>query len=489
MRAVDVARENQFREGFHLVDYADVGLPVFRLTIEAITTSIRAMPTIHEFTMRCLSLGETGEDQIARMLGLSDEIIGGAINSLVLDGLVSRTALIDGRSAFALTALGDEKLAEEAQEVIQEEMIVVDYDAMRRKPIRLAGENVVRAAELRSFGAIEIRPYPIEPPAIGDLAIPDVGRAIRRRDGQDFHRNILSLKRIVRRSNIFREAVGLVFASDKGNEVQAAFAIDGKISESHERAFAENGGPKKMGFMKAVGTRSSQAWLQRLVGVEAIQAMPSSLDMQNIRAEESEARRLRELAKIAAENAQSEAAKKKVTAALDGAEERFALARHKLEILPVRPLSCFEQDEILDEAVANVHKSLLITSAGLQPTILHQYRLRDIDNLISNRVSIHVGSFLSRQTEPRGGAYFDPLSELTKRHNSRSLKLYKTRRSAFFYLIKDDDLAVLSNRPFFGEVSRRSGFQRVVGLVIRDRRRVAQVKELAAKAFGLKSNG
>ena len=118
MRAEDVARENQFREGFHLVDYADVGLPIFRLTIEAITTSIRAMPTIHEFTMRCLSLGETREDQIARMLGLSDEIIGGAINSLVLDGLVSRTAIIDGRSAFALTALGDEKLAEEAQEVI-----------------------------------------------------------------------------------------------------------------------------------------------------------------------------------------------------------------------------------------------------------------------------------------------------------------------------------------------------------------------------------
>jgi hypothetical protein len=53
-----VARKYQFREGVRLVDYGEVGLPIFRLTLEAVTMAHRSMPTIQEFAMRCLSLGE-----------------------------------------------------------------------------------------------------------------------------------------------------------------------------------------------------------------------------------------------------------------------------------------------------------------------------------------------------------------------------------------------------------------------------------------------
>ena len=36
MTPEEVARKHQFREGFCLVDYSEVGLPIFRLTIEAV---------------------------------------------------------------------------------------------------------------------------------------------------------------------------------------------------------------------------------------------------------------------------------------------------------------------------------------------------------------------------------------------------------------------------------------------------------------------
>lgn len=244
-----------------------------------------------------------------------------------------------------------------------------------------------------------------------------------------------------------------------------------------------------MGFIKSVGTRGSQSWLQRTVGSEAIQAMPTPAEMRERRTEEAEARSLKRVAEAAAENAQSRAARKKVEVVLDQANERFALARHALETLPIRSLSCFEQDELLTEAMGDAKRSLVITTAGLQPTMLTQYDLREIDSLTASRVAVHIGTFLSPQTKPRGGSYYDPLSELTKRNNTGPLNLYKTRRSAFFYLIKDDELAVISNRPFFGEIARRSGFQRVVGMVIRDRRRVSEIKELAAKACGVQTNG
>ena len=82
---------------------------------------------------------------------------------------------------------------------------------------------------------------------------------------------------------------------------------------------------------------------------------------------------------------------------------------------------------------------------------------------------------------PRGGQRYDPLVELTKRAQSGTLQLDMMSQSEFFYLIADGELAVISSRPFFGESTRKTGFTRVSGLVIRDRTLVA---ELHAKAIG-----
>ena len=72
----------------------------------------------------------------------------------------------------------------------------------------------MRASELKANGAVEIRPYPAEPPGVSELQIPEVTRVIRRQSGEDFRRTVLALKRIVRRYNVFREAVALVFSAD-----------------------------------------------------------------------------------------------------------------------------------------------------------------------------------------------------------------------------------------------------------------------------------
>jgi hypothetical protein len=205
----DAARNHQFREGFRLVDYGAVGLPIFRLTIEAVTMSYRTMPAIQEFTMRCLALGQTGEADIARMLGLKPEVIRGAMNGLISDGYVVRQPGGGDDDAFRLTEPGHVRLGFERDEVPQEEMLVIDYDGIRRAPLRLTGESVVRASELHTDGAVQIRPYPAEAPAIDELAIPDVRKVIRRQRGEDFRRTVLALKRIVRKNNVFREAVAL----------------------------------------------------------------------------------------------------------------------------------------------------------------------------------------------------------------------------------------------------------------------------------------
>jgi hypothetical protein len=477
-----VARKYQFREGVRLVDYGEVGLPIFRLTLEAVTMAHRMMPTIQEFVMRCLSLGETRETDIARMLGLKIDVVMGAVNVLVSEGYVTRQPSDDASYSFGLTDAGLERLGKDREEVPQEEMIVIDYDAIRRVPVRLTGQSVVRAAELHGVGAVQIRPYPAEPPSVDELSVSDVSTVIRRQDGESFRRTLLAVKRIIRRNNLFREAVVLVFASDKSEEVQVAFAIDGRLWENYERAFVEHGGPRKMGFIRAVGESQSGRRLERLVGQALYRRMPDPLTLREVRTEEAEAlleaETVRPVASLVVGRARTS---NPAVVALAAAEARLIASRHTLASFDVRSLACYEQIELLDVALREARGSLFITSAGIQRSIVNGTRLREFDLLLEAGVKIEIESFLSPQTEPRGGESYDPLAELSKRQAGGAITIRKGQQRDFFFLIQDEELAVISNRPFLGEVSRRTGFLRVEGIVTR---RAAVVEEIRRIALG-----
>jgi hypothetical protein len=475
-----VARKYQFREGVRLVDYGEVGLPIFRLTLEAVTMAQRSMPTIQEFAMRCLSLGETRETDIARMLGLKPDVVMGAINILISDGYVTRRPSDDASYCFDLTDAGAERLGIDRLEVPQEEMIVIDYDGVRRIPLRLTGESVVRAAELQGAGAVQIRPYPAEPPAVDELSVPDVAKVIRRRDGEDFRRTLLALKRTVRRNNLFREAVALVFAADRSEEVQVAFAVDGKLSKAYERAFADNGGPRKMGFVRAMIESDSKKHLERLVGRTMYRSVPDPAALKAVRTDEADALLEVDVTRPAASRVSGRArASDPVVVALAAAEERLATARHGLDSFDARPLACYEQTELLDIALKEARRSLIITSAGIQSSVVNGVRLRELDLLAAAGVQIEIESFLAPQTEPRGGDRYDPLAELSKRQSRGALTIKKGQHREFFFLVQDDELAVVSNRPFLGEVSRRTGFLRVEGIVTRRAKIVEEIRRIA----------
>ena len=453
---------------------------MFRLTLEAVTMAVRSLSTIQEFVMRCLSLGERSEPDIARMLGLKVELVQGAINGLLEDGYAVREATPGGAYGFRLTDDGVARLRKERVECPQEEMLVIDYDGIRRMTLRLAGESVLRPAEIQALGAVQIRPYPADAPDVRELSIPDVSKVIRRHGGEDFQRTVLALKRVVRRNNVFREAVALVFANETSHEVQVAFALDGKLSEAHERAFAENGGPRKMGFVKSVATRETRKRLEKLVGRTMIRRFPDRAALDAARAEEAEA-----LGQVAALSG----AASRVTgrsrhtdpavAAFASAQEWAHKAQYAVNLFEARPLAPYEQMELLDEALREARAFLLVTTAGVQGPLLNAMRLRALDHASSSRVTIEIETVQGTLHEPRAGDQYDPLFELSRRADRGALTLRKALPREFHFLVQDEELAVISNRPFFGDVTRRAGFVCVDGLVTRRPDLVIEIRRLA----------
>lgn len=69
------------------------------------------------------------------------------------------------------------------------------------------------------------------------------------------------------------------------------------------------------------------------------------------------------------------------------------------------------------------------------------------------------------------------------------MQLQQIPRTEVFFLIQDEDLAVISNRPFLGDVVRRASFQRVEGFVTRDRATIEKIRELAANTTRLSRSG
>lgn len=482
MTPEDIARTYQFREGFELIDYGEVGLPIFRLTIEAVTLAQRRIPTIQEFTMRCAELDITTLGDIAATLGLKPDVIEASASALTDAGYATFVAGAGSDRSIHLTDVGEARLKDAVEEMPQDETLVIDYDAILRIPIRLPAESVVRGSDLRGYGAIEIRPYPAEPPSISELSIPDVVKVVRRQGGDDFRRTVLALKRIGRRANFFREAVALIYAADKGDQVQVAFVLGDKASYAHERLYAGNGGPKKMGFVKSVEAAPSKKALERLVGKDALRHMVGKDELAKARKEDADARlEVQSIEPAVAAMPTRVRSGSEAAIAFDAACQRAALAKHALSSFPIRPLACYEQQELLDEVLKNCQRSLLITSAGLQPSILNGFRLRELDELIAKKVAIQVRTYMTPSNVPRGGQRNDPLVELTNRAENGALQLDMMSQAEFFHLIADGELAVISSRPFFGDASRRNGFTRVSGLVIRDR---ALVAEIAANAIG-----
>lgn len=432
--------------------------------------------------MRCAELDITTLGDIAATLGLKPDVVEASASALIDAGYATFVAGTGSGRSIQLTEVGEARLKDAVEEMPQDETLVIDYDAILRIPIRLPAETVIRAADLRGYGAVEIRPYPAEPPSISELSIPDVVKVVRRQGGNDFRRTVLALKRIGRRANFFREAVALVYAADKGDQVQVAFVLGDKASDTHERIYAGNGGPRKMGFVKSIEAAPGKKSLERLVGHDVLRRMVVKDALATARKEEAEARfEMQSIEPAAAAMPPQVRSGSEAAVALDAARQRAALAAHALNSYSIRPLACYEQQELLDEVLENCQRSLLVTSAGLQPSILNGFRLRELDELIAKKVVVKVRSYMTPTDVPRGGQRYDPLAELTRRAQNGDLQLDMMSQAEFFYLIADGELAVISSRPFFGDASRRNGFTRVSGLVIRDR---AVVADIYAKAIG-----
>lgn len=245
---VEAAARFAARDGFDLVAFREVGLPIYRMTLLAVVMVEKPLPAIQEFALRAVDAGFDTPAAIAEFLGLDERDLDEALFILVSERYIELRASTERGEGLGLTQRGLDVLAEFRMTQAEEKTYVADYDGLLRVPVRQRGW-AVRERALKDLGAIPIAASPARRPAIGDLDVGQVEAVLREAKTLDKSRKLLDLIRVARGETVFVPATMLVFRAHLGDEVQAAFVIDGRLSEDHARAFAEAQGPARLGLL------------------------------------------------------------------------------------------------------------------------------------------------------------------------------------------------------------------------------------------------
>ena len=495
MIPVQAARYFDVRDGFDVVDYAEVGLPVFRLTVEAVTLARLEMPTLDEFVLRSILIGETNARGIARLLGLAENVVEDALATLAYDKCVALAQspsvgsvgadtpgeVVSAPQQYEVVDTGLEKM-QKGERTPRDEPLVFDFDGIRRHPVALGTESVCRPKELSEKGAIQIRPYPAEAPDLSELSLVSVARAVRRRSGKEFDRGILAFRRIARRESLFRPAVGLLYQSRTTDEVQIAFALGDQLAQDYEIEFAKHGGAKKPGLIRnSVGDRAS---LRAFLGPARSAKIAYGDELNGLRSNVTLATRERAVIGARLERLRQKP-KLKTAEEHDLAiiEQRLHAARADLDGLPLRALAPYEQWELFIEGLESAERRLYISSADIAPDVAHALVLRYLNERLDDRVEVRIDMSVLVSAEPRWGrGSFEPGVELwLGARQKRNLTLGKRAEGhgSLYFLIKDDDLAIVTNRPFLCGRGRPLSFVPTVGVVTRCPEIVVDIARLA----------
>jgi hypothetical protein len=394
LRPEEVARRHANRPGFRLVNFQEVGLPLWRINVRCMTLAHRPVPPLQEFALKVVDAGLPSIERISGFLGLDEQLSTATVASLVRDELVLPTPGSEvGGISFALSPKG-RRILEEAELLTPEPRIYpLHFDGLTRHFLPPSNLPLYKPKELKDVGITEIPPFPADPPRADDLLLEDVSQIVSSIAAPtEIQRDLLAIEAIEgRRERLFQRAVALVYEALDGVEVQVAFAVDGRLSESHERSFSAAEGARKLGIVQTLHKRSSKDVAREVLGEELVRQTSESRDVQALR-QASDAFRLafadaqRKLDTVE-QASERDAARQQ----LNEAREKLSTAESALAEIPVRPLEVYEHPALLREALEVAQQRLMIISPWIRAAVVDREFLKALEGSLNRGVRVLIG--------------------------------------------------------------------------------------------------
>lgn len=430
------------RPGFELIHFEEVGLPYYRLVLDALIQERKPVSPVEEFVLRAVDSGLEEIDDVSGLLGVERSLVEQAVVSLSqMDHLDYRFEAA-GR-VLKLTPLGRKALGGWKEMVPRREEVLIGFDRMTWRATGKHYRNLMRPKDARAAGLRELtpmegkrskrlRPFDLDL-AEAQKAMEDIARASLR-DAQ-----LIGIKD-VGNHKMFLPAVALVFAANDGTDQQVAIVVDGRMSDEHETAFAAANGPERTNLIVSDRAMASEVAAVDLPGSiraedkEAVQALQSQISRASTAVANAETRTA--TASASQEDVEGAQALERKAA------EALVDAQRALDALPVRAIQTYEHPVLLGSALDTAEKRILIISPWIRGDVVNDRFFRSLQNALRRGVTVHVGWGISNDDDDRERRPLKRLRELEHKHDNFTLaKLGNTHAKV---LVWDSNLVVTS---------------------------------------------
>ncbi|MBW4420719.1 MAG: hypothetical protein KME13_16030 [Myxacorys californica WJT36-NPBG1] len=394
----ETARQYNNREGFDLVSCREVGLPIYRVTVQAITQVKKKIPPIEEFVLKAINSGLASELEIGQFLGLEPLITRDAMINLRMSEDIDLIVPEGGQlQEWTLSKRGQSTLREAKNIVPEERTFTVNFDGLLLH-VKWYGRfesRLLRKRDLRDRGILEIPPSKYKPPELGDLKITDVDEVIRKIEiaskvKREQERDLLALKAIERRDSFFLLAQALVYKSRTGDDPQVAFVVDGRLDSGYEAAFARVNGVKKLRILEALKGSEPRKFAEEWLGREYVKEVPLEA-IESLKREVSSARIQAVTFQEQLEIAEVDAQKSKLQEQLDQALKKIEELEQKLAKVPMDWLEVYDYPPLLKRALEESQERLLIVSPWIRATVVNRSFLQQFEKLLQRNVRTYIG--------------------------------------------------------------------------------------------------
>ena len=450
------------RPGFDLISCQEVGLPVYRITIDVLTQIRKPIPPIEEYVLKTIDAGLSSEEEIAGFLGLEIYTTREAMVNLRLSEDIDLIAP-DGSQLqiWKLTKKGERTLREAKIIVPEERTFDINFDGLLRitRWYRHWREHLLQPRDLRNNGIVEIEPSPKRPPELSDLKIKDIDEAIKeiqksrgRKSKHLQEQDLLALKAIEARKRRFQPSTALVYKAKDSDEIQIAFIVDGILSTEHEAAFARSNGAKKIKNQILIALQENEPLklAEELLGKDFVTA--NLIDLDSITAQVAEVKTQIESQIESTEEkiAQTDNADEKndLIQQLEEKEQQILQLQAQIEStissVPMRWLEMYEHRPLLEQALKDTEQRLMIISPWIRANSVNPWFLQQFENLLKREVQVFIGYGLGEKDENRYPRDIEAEKALQKLANqySKSFILKRLGDTHAKILISDTKFAV-----------------------------------------------
>ncbi|WP_086769818.1 phospholipase D-like domain-containing protein [Streptomyces bobili] len=458
----ETVRRLSKRPGYRLVTYREVGLPHWDVPIRCRLLKKKSLSVLDEFILRSIEAGLSVSDDIAGFLVLPVEVVDAAMGRLVVSGHIIAVA---GRSNaqpvhYVLSDRG-KRAAKELTDITPEERTLrMAYDGLTRKYVFIEKSMRWRPRDLRDLDILEIPAFPADPPTVSPEDTSGVASVLRRITETAQHDLLTVMTLDGKREKFFVRALALIFESvDRSEEIYVQFAIDGRVSEEHDLAFAKAEGLRKLGIVGSL--RDVDPVVDALLGEELIKQRADDAEVEAIRRTTENFRVQLSSLEEQAESASVEKREQLVDLAT-GVAKRLDDAEVTLKRIPVRVLEVHEHAPLLVDALNTAQEQLLIISPWIRAAVVNDRFIKSVRRLLESDVAVVIGYGIDdgKSVNERDRAVEKKLQSLAAEfENFRFIRLGDTHAKV---LIVDHSYAVVTsfnwlsfrgdpNRPFRDE--------------------------------------